>query len=212
MSQPPPAIASRQFPGSKFLPTRWIAQGGSGLGGLMVALLLCGSPTIGAEAGRLQYSTPDITFEAPTGFSKLQPGGSQTAKIVYNQAIANQVRKAEVRFVVLDTQEIGLEGPEWPNYVRFRHFGINGQPAERKTRLFMGQTVIGDVYYMPSVEGTAYLEFYLVPLADSRQLAIAFQTDLDMPLQVFEETVKSVSSSLKEVPQKKKKRRKSSPF
>jgi hypothetical protein len=192
--------------------SRSAVQSSLGLGGLMTAVLLCCSPSLGAESGRLQYSTPDITFEAPTGFSKLQSGGSQTAKIVYNQAIDNQVRKAEVRFIVVDTQTIGLEGPEWPNYVRFRHFGINGQPAQRKTRLFMGQTVVGDVFYMPSPEGTAYLEFYLVPLENNRQLAIAFQTDLNLPLQVFEETVKSISTSLKEVPQKKKKRKKAFPF
>jgi hypothetical protein len=174
---------------------------------LFAALLLSSVP-VAAEQQRLQYATPDITFATPPGFSPLQSGGSQTVKIVYNRAIANQVRKAEVKFVVVDTQTIGLEGAEWSDYVRFRHFGINGQPRERQTRTFMGQSVVGDIYYrsMPG-GGTSYVEFYLVPLTQGRQLAIAFETDTELPLQVFEETIQTISSSLKEVPQKKKRRK-----
>jgi hypothetical protein len=177
-----------------------------GIGSLAAILILSSLPSR-AEQQRLLYSTPDITFETPQGFSPLQSGGAQTSKIVYNRAIANQVRKAEVKFVVVDTQTIGLDGPEWPDYVRFRHFGINGQPRERQTRTFMGQSVVGDIYYRPTAAGTSYLEFYLIPLSQNRQLAIAFETDTELPLEVFEETIKTISTSLKEVPQKKKRRK-----
>jgi hypothetical protein len=61
----------------------------------------------------------------------------------------------------------------------------------------------------PKNGGMSYLEFYLVPLTQERQLAIAFEADAELPVAILEQTIQTVCATLREDPTvlKKKPRR-----
>jgi hypothetical protein len=71
----------------------------------------------------------------------------------------------------------------------------------------LGQSVTGDVLMQSNSNGgMSYIEFYLVPLSAQRQLAIAFETDTELPVSVLEQTIQTVTESLRELPGKKRRR------
>ncbi len=154
------------------------------------------------------YAAEGVIFEAPAGFSELKSLGNQTMGVVFPAAA--QERRVSVRLVELQPNQRGFSelGPgEWSNYVRFSYFGLTTPPQSRKARRFFGQEVLGDVIMRPANGSMAYLEFYLIPLTEERQLAIAFETDTELPIQWFEDTVNKVAATLREDPDLKRKRK-----
>lgn len=161
------------------------------------------------STGPQQHEFAGVTFIAPPGFSALQPLGGETVGILYPAAAA-QTRHVSVRFADLTAVRQGISTlplPDLAEYARFTFFGITNAPQQKQTRRFLGQPVTGDVLVQPNqTGGTSYIEFYLVPLSKQRQIAIAFETDTELPLSLFEQTVQSISDSLIEVTKKKKRR------
>jgi hypothetical protein len=167
-----------------------------------------------AGAKRQQYQAQSVIFETPLGFSPLQPLGGKTVGVIFPAAAA-QSRHIAIRLLEIQPSELGIAalGPrELSEYVRFNFWGITTNPQSHQTRQFMGQSITGDVLMQPSSAGMSYQEFYLVPLSADRQLAIAFEADAELPVVLLEQTIQTVSASLREDPtlQKKRRRRPSS--
>jgi hypothetical protein len=162
-----------------------------------------------APSGPQQYQTAGVIFTAPPGFSALQPLGGETAGIVYPAAAA-QSRHVSVRIADLSALRQGvaaLPPTDLAEYARFNFFGITNPPRQKQTRRFLGQPVSGDVLMQSNpAGGMSYIEFYLVPLSAKHQIAIAFETDTELPISLFEQTVQTVTDSLQEIPRKKKRR------
>jgi hypothetical protein len=163
---------------------------------------------------RQQYQTQGVIFETPLGFSPLKPLGGETTGVIFPAAAA-QTRHVSIRLLEINPSDLGISalGPrELAEYVRFNILGITTTPRFHQTRQFMGQAVTGDVLMQPQNSGMSYLELYLVPMTLDRQLAIAFEADTELPVGLLEQTITTVSASLREDPavNKKKKRRPSS--
>jgi hypothetical protein len=164
-----------------------------------------------SHSQRQQYQTQGVIFETPPSFSPLKPMGGQTVGVIFPAAAA-QTRHVSVRLLEIQPSDLGLSalGPrELAEYVRFNFWGITTTPRYHQTRRLMGQAVTGDVLMQPKNGSMSYLEFYLVPMTLDRQLAIAFETDTELPVALLEQTIQTVSASLREDPavNKKKKRR-----
>lgn len=130
-------------------------------------------------------------------------------------AAAAQTRHISIRLLEINPSDLGISalGPrELAEYVRFNILGITTTPHFHQTRQFIGQAVTGDVLMQSKNSGMSYLEFYLVPMTLDRQLAIAFEADTELPVGLLEQTITTVSASLREdlTLNKKKKRRPSS--
>jgi hypothetical protein len=69
---------------------------------------------------------------------------------------------------------------------------------------------MGEVLMQPQSGSMSYLELYLVPLSQTRQLAIAFEADTELPVQLLERTIKTMESSLREDPKAKRKKKRNS--
>jgi hypothetical protein len=197
---------------------------GIGLGGSVFLTQSHASPVMGESAppqatapavtlsplGQ-QYTTQGVIFETPPGFSPLKPMGGQTVGVIFPTAAA-QSQHVSVRLLEIQPATLGIAalGPrELATYVRFNVLGITTTPRYHQTRQFLGQAVTGDVLMQAKNGNMSYLEFYLVPMSLDRQLAIAFETDTELPVAVLEQTIQTVSTSLREDPalNKKKKRR-----
>jgi hypothetical protein len=153
---------------------------------------------------RTQYQTQGVIFEAPPGFSDLKPLGGKTVGIVLP---SGQARPVSVRLAELKPDNLGmtsLEPREFAEYARYSFFGITATPNQHKTRRFLGQDVTGDVLMQSNNGSTTYLEFYMVPLTLNRQLAIAFETDAELPIYLLEKTIQTVTKSMREIPPKQK--------
>ncbi len=169
------------------------------------------SPVSGLAVDSIREPQPvqaaGVRFTAPAGFSAIQPLGGETSGIVYSAAGA-QSPQVSVRLAEIDPDAIGmstLPPADLAEYARFNFFGITSPPQQTQTRRFLGQPVTGSVMMQPSRSGgTRYVEFYLVPLSNQRQLAIAFETDTELPIALFEQTVETVATSLQELPKKKR--------
>jgi hypothetical protein len=162
---------------------------------------------------RQEYHTQSVIFEAPPGFSDIQSLGGETKGVTFPAAAGS--RRVAVRLLELQPDVLGMTslGPrEFSEYVRYRFFGITGRPQSYQTRRFMGQSVTGEVLVQSQSGSTTYLELYLVPLTQQRQLAIAFETDTEMPVGILEQTIQTVSSSLREDPKVKRKKKKRDSF
>lgn len=161
------------------------------------------------SSGPQQYQTAGVTFTAPAGFSPLQPLGGQTLGIIY-PATAAQSRHVSVRLADLSPGQRGMTSlapSDLSEYARFNFFGITNPPQHKQTRRFFGQPVTGDVLMQSNSNGgMSYIEFYLVPLSAQRQFAIAFETDTELPVSLLEQTIQTVTESLRELPSKKKRR------
>lgn len=165
-----------------------------------------------AFTNQQQYKTQGMIFETPPGFSPLQPLGGKTVGVVFPAAATAQTRHVSVRLLEIQPSALGISalGPrELSEYMRFSFWGLTTTPQSRQTRQFMGQNVMGDVLIQPKNGGMSYLEFYLVPLPQERQLAIAFEADTELPVAILEQTIQTVSATLREDPTllKKKPRR-----
>jgi hypothetical protein len=162
-----------------------------------------------APSGPQQYQAAGVSFTAPAGFSALQPLGGETVGIIYPAAAA-QSRHVSVRLADLSPTQRGiasLSPADLSEYARFNFFGITNRPQQKQTRRFLGQSVTGDVLMQSNANGgMSYIEFYLVPLSAQRQLAIAFETDTELPVSVLEQTIQTVTESLRELPGKKRRR------
>jgi hypothetical protein len=161
---------------------------------------------------RQQYQTQGVMFETPPGFSPLQPLGGKTVGVVFPAAATAQTRHVSVRLLEIQPSALGIStlgSRELSEYVRFSFWGLTTTPQSRQTRRLMGQEVTGDVLMQPKNGGMSYLEFYLVPLTQERQLAIAFEADTELPVAILEQTVQTVCATLREDPTllKKKPRR-----
>lgn len=156
-----------------------------------------------------QYQAAGVTFTAPAGFSPLQPLGGETVGIIFPAAAA-QTRHVSVRLADLSPTARGiasLSPRDLAEYARFNFFGISNPPQQTQTRRFLGQSVTGDILMQSNRNGgTSYIEFYIVPLSEQRQVAIAFEVDTELPLSLLENTIKTVTESLRELPSKKKRR------
>lgn len=156
-----------------------------------------------------QYQAAGVTFTAPAGFSTLQPLGGETVGIIFPAAAA-QTRHVSVRLADLSPTARGiasLSPRDLAEYARFNFFGISNPPQQTQTRRFLGQSVTGDILMQSNRNGgTSYIEFYIVPLSEQRQVAIAFEVDTELPLSLLENTIKTVTESLRELPSKKKRR------
>ncbi|MCG9892500.1 MAG: hypothetical protein MH252_15690 [Thermosynechococcaceae cyanobacterium MS004] len=156
-----------------------------------------------------QYQAAGVTFSAPAGFSPLQPLGGETVGIIFPAAAA-QTRHVSVRLADLSPTARGiasLSPRDLAEYARFNFFGISNPPQQTQTRRFLGQSVTGDILMQSNRNGgTSYIEFYIVPLSEQRQVAIAFEVDTELPLSLLENTIKTVTESLRELPSKKKRR------
>ena len=161
------------------------------------------------QPGPQQVQAAGVQFTAPAGFSAIQPLGGETLGIVY-PATALQTQQVSVRLAEINADVIGmsmLSPADLAEYARFNFFGITSPPQQTQTRQFLGQPVTGAVMMQASRSGgTRYVEFYLVPLSNQRQLAIAFEADTELPIALFEQTVETVTTSLQELPGKKKRR------
>jgi hypothetical protein len=157
--------------------------------------------------GPQQHQAAGVSFTAPVGFSALQPLGGETVGVLFPAAAA-QARHVSVRLADLSPGQMGvaaLPPADLAEYARFNFFGITSPPQHSQTRSFLGQVVTGTVLVQPNQNGgTSYIEFYLVPLSNQRQLAIAFETDTELPIMLFEQTVQTVTESMRELPSKKK--------
>jgi hypothetical protein len=167
------------------------------------------SPAPASPLARQRYQTQGVIFETPPGFSPLQPLGGQTVGVIFPAAAA-QSRHVAIRLLEIQPSALGISGlgpRELSEYVRFNFWGITTNPQSHQTRRFMGQPITGDVLMQPSSAGMSYQEFYLVPLSMDRQLAIAFEADTELPVAILEQTIQTVSASLREDPTLKKKQR-----
>jgi hypothetical protein len=156
-----------------------------------------------------QYQTQGVIFEAPPGFSDVQPLGNQTVGIVF-PATALQTRRLTVRLAEFNPAAIGmalLEPRELSEYARYSFFGITTTPTTHKTRRFLGQDVTGDILMQSQNGATTYLEFYVVPLSLQRRLCIAFEADTELPVSLLEQTIQTVANSMREVPPSKKRKK-----
>lgn len=161
---------------------------------------------------RQQYQTQGMIFETPPGFSPLQPLGGKTVGVVFPAAATAQMRHVSVRLLEIQPSALGISalGPrELSEYVRFSFWGLTTTPQSHQIRRLMGQDITGDVLMQPKNGGMSYLEFYLVPLTQERQLAIAFEADTELPVAILEQTIQTVCATLREDPTllKKKPRR-----
>ncbi len=167
------------------------------------------APSGPQPSGPQQYQAAGVSFTAPAGFSALQPLGGETVGIIYPAAAA-QSRHVSVRLADLSPTQQGiasLSPADLSEYARFNFFGITNRPQQKQTRRFLGQSVTGDVLMQSNSNGgMSYIEFYLVPLSAQRQLAIAFETDTELPVSVLEQTIQTITESLRELPGKKKRR------
>ena len=158
------------------------------------------SPALATQ--RQQYKTQGMIFETPPGFSPLQPLGGKTMGVIFPTAAA-QTRHVSVRLLEIQPSALGLSAlspRELSEYVRFSFWGLTTTPQSRQTRRLMGQNVTGDVLMQPKNGGMSYLEFYLVPLTQERQLAIAFEADTELPVAILEQTIQTVCATLREDP------------
>jgi hypothetical protein len=156
------------------------------------------------QISRTQYQTQGVIFEAPPGFSDLKPLGGKTVGIVLP---SGQARPVSVRLAELKPDTLGmatLEPREFAEYARYSFFGITATPKQHKIRRFLGQDVTGDVLIQSNNGSATYLEFYVVPLTLGRQLAIAFETDTELPVYLLEKTIQTVAKSMREIPPKAK--------
>jgi hypothetical protein len=162
---------------------------------------------------RQQYTTQGVIFETPPGFSSLKPMGRQTVGVIFPAAAA-QSQHVSVRLLEIQPTTLGISalGPrELATYVRFNVLGITTTPRDHQTRQFLGQMVTGDVLMQAKNGSMSYLEFYLVPMSLGRQLAIAFETDTELPVAVLAQTIQTVCASLREDPAFNKKKTQRSP-
>jgi hypothetical protein len=200
---------------------------GIGLGGSLFLTQSHASPVMNSSAPsqptalevfpstlqRQQYTTQGVIFETPPGFSPLKPMGRQTVGVIFPAAAA-QSQHVSVRLLEIQPTTLGISalGPrELATYVRFNVLGITTTPRDHQTRQFLGQTVTGDVLMQTKNGSMSYLEFYLVPMSLDRQLAIAFETDTELPVAVLEQTIQTVCASLREDPALNKKMKQRSP-
>lgn len=159
---------------------------------------------------RPTYRTQGIIFETLPGFSDLQSLGGDTVGVVFPLG-ASPAHRVTVRMIVLDPNDLGvvrLGDRELAQYVRYRYFGLTDTATSPKVRRFMAQDVTGETLVQRQNGGLVYLEFYVVPLPQDRQLAIAFAADSELPVALLEQTIQSVATSLRPDPTFKYKRRK----
>lgn len=169
------------------------------------------STTLSGTVQRQQHRTQGVIFETPSGFSEVKSLGGNTVGVTY--PAAGGARRVAVRLLELDPDVLGMTslGPrEFSEYVRYRFFGITTRPQSYQTRQFLGQPVMGEVLMQPQSGSMSYLELYLVPLSQTRQLAIAFEADTELPVQLLERTIKTMESSLREDPKAKRKKKRNS--
>jgi hypothetical protein len=162
-------------------------------------------PVVTTAPQRQEYKTQGVIFETPPGFSPLKPMGRETVGVIFPAAAA-QSQHVSVRLLELQPATLGISalGPrDLATYVRFNVLGITTTPRYHQTRQFLGQAVTGDVLMQAKNGSISYLEFYLVPMSLDRQLAIAFA--------VLEQTIQTVSASLREDPTLNKKKKQRSP-
>jgi hypothetical protein len=163
---------------------------------------------------RQQYQTQGVIFETPQGFSPLQPLGGKTVGVLFPAAATAQMRHVSVRLLEIQPSTLGIStlgSRELSEYVRFSFWGLTTPPQSRQTRRLIGQNVTGEVLMQPKNGGMSYLEFYLVPLTQERQLAIAFETDTELPVAILEQTIQTVCATLREDPAFLKKKPRRSP-
>jgi hypothetical protein len=182
--------------------------------GGMVNLPLLGVQSVRADNKSAQISQPNlyqtqgVIFESPPGFSALKPLGGNTMGIVLPST--TQAKPISVRLAELQPDTLGMDSlkpHEFAEYARFTFFGITTAPTQHITRRFLGQNIAGDVLFQTNNGRTTYIEFYVVPLTLNRQLAIAFEADTELPVELLEQTIQTVSASLREDPTLKTKKK-----
>ncbi|HEY9825931.1 MAG TPA: hypothetical protein V6D19_10815, partial [Stenomitos sp.] len=124
---------------------------------------------------------------------------------------ASPAHRVTVRMAAIEPDGLGLTrlgARELSEYVRYRYFGLTETAAYPRVRRFMSQDVTGETLVQRQNNAAVYLEFYLVPLPQGRQLAIAFSADSELPVALLEQTIQSVATSLRPDPTFKHKRQK----
>ena len=160
------------------------------------------------QVGAMQvYKAGGYIFETPIGFSDLRQIGDQGIGVLYPATAGKGSQRLLITLVELHAEQLELlrmDEPQLLSYVRYLHFGINAPVRQYQQRRFRDQTLTGTVQM---TQDNNIMELYLLPLSDGSKLVVAFEIDPELPLMQVEETIKSVTQSLREDPKEFKKRR-----
>jgi hypothetical protein len=163
--------------------------------------LLVGFLTVqisGAEQGEHQWEK--IGFQTPLAFSAPQKLGLDAVVMMHPPESGLGKGQMEITLVAVpkDLQEsLGKKDEEIRKYVKGT-FLASTLPATRSPeRSFLGKKVVGEGQAV-SIPKKGELEFYLVPLADGDQMAVAFKWDAAFPKDKAESVIAKVAQSFKE--------------
>lgn len=161
------------------------------------------------QVGEAQvYTAGGFIFETPLGFSDLKPIGEEGIGVLYPATAAKGSQQLLITLVELSADQLELlrmDDAQLLSYIRYLHFGINAPTRQYQQRRFQDQTLTGEVQI---TRNNHIMELYLVPLSDGSKLVVAFESDPELPLMLVENTIQSVSRSLREDPKTFKKRHK----
>ena len=149
------------------------------------------------------YRTPDVSFETPAGFSKLQALGRGTMGVVYPASGSEDNARFAIRLAVLEGSSIysNMDSQELMYFLKHSFLGINAPAQAYQQRRFLGKMRRGEVQMYRTNRGVVASEIYMVPLSVGRQLMIAFEADTQLPLIQVETVINTVAATLQEVPQ-----------
>jgi hypothetical protein len=168
---------------------------------VMMALLVCLLTVQISGADQGDHKWEKITFQTPLAFSAPQKLGLDAVVMVHPPESAPGKGQMEIILVAVpkDLQEsLGKKDDEIRNYVKGT-FLASTLPATRSTaRSFLGKKVAGEGQAV-SIPKKGELEFYLVPLADGDQVAVAFKWDAAFPKDKADSVITKVAESFKEM-------------
>jgi hypothetical protein len=167
----------------------------------MAALLVCLLTVQISGADKGDHKWGKIGFQTPLAFSDPEKLGLDAVVMVHPPESGPGKGQMEIILVAVpkDLKEsLGNKDEETMKYVKGT-FLASTLPATRSPeRSFLGKKVVGEGQAV-SIPKKGELEFYLVPLADGDQVAVAFKWDAAFPKDKADSVITKVAQSFKEM-------------
>jgi hypothetical protein len=166
---------------------------------LFPALLFATATSLVVES-RFPVTVAGVTLQTPVPFSQGSSIGLDAYSCLYPAAAKMGSGEFEIVFVFFSPQmqsETGFSDREMLDYARSTFLGL-GMPAEgSKSREFAGKEVKGDID-ATAIPKPARWESYLLSLADSRKLVLAFKASSTFDKDLAEKIISASASSFSE--------------
>jgi hypothetical protein len=153
-----------------------------------------------------RYALQGVTFETPVNFSEPKPikGGGVGVLYPANAALGNEDLRVTLLTVPATKVLDGMTDQEMSAWSRYVYLDNASPPGGAVERTFLGRVVQGEAYIKQSGQRRVFQEVYVVPLSTGERLAVVFEADSRLPLQVIESLINPVTGSMRELAPKSK--------